>query len=204
MRWTEAAPRVARLLFAMAGMATVAACEPSPPQQSQHLPTGFEKLGRGADDVLLRSEDGMPVRWGELAGSPRALFFGFTHCPDICPTTVLELSAARARLGARARALKIDFVTVDPERDTPEMLALYFAGFDGDVRAFAADTDATRQIADAFRVSYEKRASEHIDYTMDHTASVYLIDPTGQVVDQLPFGAPPEEIDARLSSLLAR
>lgn len=173
---------------------------PDPPA-APALPSGFERLGRGAEDAMVRSADGATVRWGDLAGRPRALFFGFTHCPDICPTTVAELDAARARLGSRARSLQIDFVTVDPERDTPAQLARYFSSFEG-VRAFAGDAAATAQIANAYRVSYTRSAGDGPDYTMDHTASVYLIGRDGQVVDRLPFGAPPEVVDAKLRQLL--
>jgi protein SCO1 len=111
--------------LAMAGL-LLCACNPSPPTSDVELPSGFELLGRGVDDVVLRGADGTQVRWGDLNGAPRALFFGFTHCPDICPTTVQALGAAKARLGRQSDAIKIDFVTVDPERDTPEALTTYF------------------------------------------------------------------------------
>ena len=188
-------------ILALAAASATIACEPAP-QKTERLPTGFERLGLGAEDVPLQSIGGKQVRWAELAGPPRALFFGFTHCPDVCPTTVMELGAARARQGARGKALQIDFVTVDPARDTPEKLKQYFESFDLQVRAYAGDDEATRRIADAFRVSYEKRPLEAGEYTMDHTASVYLIDRAGRVVDQIPFGAPPEEFDRKLRSLL--
>jgi protein SCO1/2 len=130
-------------------------CERSRSAETSQLPTGFERLGRGVDDVTLRGPGGTALRWGDQAGLPRALFFGFTNCPDICPTTVQELAAAKERLGSRAAGLKFDFVTIDPERDTPEALALYFSGFGVDVRAYAGDLESTKRIADAFRVAYK-------------------------------------------------
>lgn len=168
------------------------------------LPTGFERLGLGAEDVVLQHAGGRAARWGEFAGRPRALFFGFTHCPDICPTTIMELDAARRRLGGRARRLQIDFVTIDPERDTPARLAQYVSSFDG-VRAFAGDADSTSRIATAYRASYARRGAEGAaDYTMDHTASVYLIDAKGQVVDQIAFGSAAEVFDQKIARLLAK
>lgn len=178
-------------------------CERTQSAETPQIPTGFERLGRGVDDVTLRGPGGAAVRWGDQAGPPRALFFGFTNCPDICPTTVQELAAAKERLGNRAAGLRIEFVTIDPERDTPEALALYFNSVNPDVRAYAGDAESTKRIADAFRVAYQKRPNEHIGYTMDHTATVYLIDPSGKVVDQIPFGAAPDALDKKLVRLLA-
>ena len=89
----------------------------------------FSEFARGVDDVALTDSDGAALRWADLNGKPRLVFFGFTRCPEICPTTVAELSAAIDELGADAGDVEVDFVSVDPARDTPEHLVAYFSGF---------------------------------------------------------------------------
>lgn len=200
-----------RLLVAGLGLAVAAAAVIAAPSRDKSqpavavraAPSGLEKLGRGIDHVSLRDTTGRSVLWRDLAGRPRALFFGFTHCPSICPTTLLELEAARTRLGARGARLSVDFVTIDPERDTSEHLRTYVESFDRPARAFVGGAAETKLIADAFRASYRKNPGSAGEYWMDHTTTVYLLNARGVVVDTIPFGEPAAVFDAKLSRLLS-
>ncbi len=159
-------------------------------------------LGAGVDDVVLLGRGGEEVRWGARKGRPRVVFFGFTHCPVICPVTVWELNDAMDRIGVPAENLAIEFVTIDPSRDTPERLSEYFSGFGDRVHGYSGTPEAIARIAGGFEVVYRRNALEGEDYTMDHTATVFLIDSRGRVADVLAYGSPPELIEARLRTLV--
>ncbi len=157
--------------------------------------------GQGsADEVVLTNHLGEKVRWGSLNGAPRALFFGFTHCPVICPVTIFELTDAMDKIGENS--LVIDFVTIDPERDTPQRLREYFTGFGPRVRAYTGAADAIARLARVYEVTYKRQALEGGDYTMDHTATVFLIDAHGRTVDVVAYGSPPDVLQSRLRSLI--
>jgi protein SCO1/2 len=129
----------------------------------------------------LLDQNGKTVTDADLKGRPFLVFFGFTHCPDICPTTLFEVSEVLRQLGpdaGRARAL---FVTVDPERDTPEKLKDYLSSFDPHLIGLTGSPDAVERVLKAYRVYYKKVPSEG-GYTMDHTALVYLMDKQGRFV----------------------
>lgn len=164
----------------------------------------FARLGKGIDDATLVGTDSRPVAWGALAGTPRALFFGFTHCPEICPTTIADLAAGLERAGPAAAQVRIDFVTFDPARDTPEALAAYLSGFGPQFRGFSGDAVEIERVARAFRAAYKRVDLEAGDYTIDHTTSTYLLNARGEVVDILPYQAGPAEVDAKLRRLLAQ
>jgi protein SCO1/2 len=162
----------------------------------------YEKLGRGIDEVKLIDETGQSVSWGTLAGKPRAVFFGFTKCPVICPVTVWELDAALARLGPKASAIQIVFVTLDPERDTAPVLKTYFSGFKARVRGMTGAPKDLKRVADAFEVKSERVTLKDADYTLDHTAAVFLLNERGVVVDTIAFGTPQDVIERRLRQLV--
>ncbi len=110
------------------------------------------------------------------------LFFGYTHCPDICPTTLVELAGAMKALGKDAERVQVLMVTVDPERDTPGVLSQYVPAFDPRFLGLYGDAAATQRAAKEFRVFYEKRAgSTPSAYTVDHSGQVYVIDPQGRL-----------------------
>lgn len=171
----------------------------APPQRPQ---AELARLGRNADDLSLTDMSGGEVRWGDLVGEPRAVFFGFTHCPEICPTTNNDLAAAVERLGPEARALKIDFVTVDPERDTPALMREYLDSWGPSFRGFGGDETVIRRLAAAFRAAYRRVPLEGGGYTMDHTTSVYLIDARGEVRDVVAYQTQPAVLDAQLRRFL--
>jgi protein SCO1/2 len=138
----------------------------------------------------------------DLKGRPFLVFFGFTHCPDICPTTLFEVSEVLRQLGpdaARARAL---FVTVDPERDTPEKLKDYLASFDPHLIGLTGEPEAVDRMLKAYRVYYKKVPTEGGGYTMDHTALVYLMDKQGRFVAPFSLKQGPAEAAANLRRYL--
>lgn len=112
----------------------------------------FAQLGLGADDVMLIGSAGQAVRWGDLKGAPRAVFFGFTHCPEVCPTTMADLSGAMERIGTDARALKVQFITLDPARDEPDILRSYLAIFGSQFEGYSGDAGEIARLARAFRL----------------------------------------------------
>lgn len=190
----EAPSRRLVLAGGLAALGAVA-CTPAPTNE-------FSGLGRGIDDLVLNSSSGEEVRWRSLNGAPRALFFGFTHCPVICPVTIYELTAAADRMGAAADDLRIEFVTVDPERDTPDRMREYFSGFGPKVTGFTGAEDALERLRSAFEVTARRVPVERGDYTMDHTATVFLLNRAGRVEDVIAYGSEQDVIDARLSALL--
>ena len=162
----------------------------------------FETIGQNAETISVRGTDGSVATWGSLNGAPRVVFFGVTHCPEICPTTLSDMSAAMKRLGPSAQALRVDFVSVDPERDTPEALRAYIAGFGPQVRAFSGDKAELEALVKSYRVVYRKTEIGAGDYTIDHTTLAYLLTREGRVVDIAGYQTPPERLDAQLKALL--
>ena len=126
----------------------------------------------------LLDQDGKAVSDEDMKGRPFLVFFGFTHCPDICPTTLFDMSQMLHTLGPDAGRIGVLFITVDPERDTPAVLKDYLSNFDPHLRDPAAVNAALK----AFRVYAKKVPLEGGDYTMDHTAVVYLMDKNGRFV----------------------
>ena len=178
------------------------------PETSAAAPTipadVLARLGRGIDDVALTDTAGESVAWGALRGTPRAVFFGFTRCPEICPSTMAALQAGRDQAGAAGAAVTIDFVSIDPARDTPAALKEYFASFGPGVRALTGSDEAIGKVAKSFRASYRRSDLEGGDYTMDHTTLVYLLDAEGVVVDVVAYGAPVGRIADQFKALAAR
>lgn len=170
-------------------------------QRSADAADEFASLARDIDRVSLLRADGETITWGELKGRPRAVFFGFTHCPVICPVTIYELTASLDRIGAGQDAVAIEFISVDPERDTPERLQSYFQGFGPRVHAFTGSAETVAHVAASFQVVYRRTPVEGGDYTIDHTATVFLLNAAGRVVDVVAYGADPALMDERLRAL---
>jgi protein SCO1/2 len=168
--------------------------------------TGPSLLMRAAKfggPFTLTAHDGSRFDSRTLAGRPYVIFFGFTRCPDICPTTLLEMSNHLQALGPRADQLTTLFVSIDPERDTPAHLAAYLADFDSRITGLTGSLDEVDRTARQFRVFYEKVATSG-GYTMNHTATVYLMDGAGQLVGTMSFQEPQEIQMQKLSRLVAR
>ena len=139
----------------------------------------------GADygkDFTLTDHTGKTRTLGDFRGKVVVMFFGYTHCPDVCPTTLAELKAVRDQLGEEAKKLQVLFVTVDPERDTPKLLAEYVPAFDPSFLGLYGDSAATAKVAKDFRVFYQRVPGKTPDdYTVDHTAGSYVFDLRGRL-----------------------
>lgn len=145
---------------------------------------GIADIGGPID---LASAAGGRFTNADLDGKPYAIFFGFTRCPAICPTTLSDLTLDLDELGPLADKLKVIFVSVDPERDTPETMKEYLSAFDPRIVGLTGTPAEIEAIGKDFRVYYRKVPTEGGDYTMDHTASVYLMDARGRFVGTLAF-----------------
>jgi protein SCO1/2 len=150
----------------------------------------------------LIADNGRSFTDQDLRGKPFLVFFGFTHCPDVCPTTLFEVSEIMRGLGPDAKRTAALFVSVDPERDTPQVMKEYLSSFDPNVRGLTGDPAAVAAAAKAYRVYYKKVPLEGGDYTMDHTALVYLMDKRGRFVAPFNIKRPPEAAVAELRRYL--
>lgn len=135
----------------------------------------------------LIDQDGRTVTDADFKGKPLLVFFGYTHCPDVCPTTLFELSEVMRKLGPEADKVNAVFVTVDPERDTPAVMKDYMSSFDPHVHGLTGDNEAIAKVLRQYRVYAKKAPQPNGDYAMDHTAIVYLMDKDGRFV--APFNA---------------
>jgi protein SCO1 len=146
-----------------------------------HSPIGQAIAGIGGP-FHLEDENGKPFTDQDMKGRPYLVFFGFTHCPDICPTTLFDISQILRKLGPDADRAGALFITVDPERDTPAVLKDYLSNFDPHLRGLTGDPAAVAAALKAYRVYAKKVPTDGGDYTMDHTAVVYLMDKDGRFV----------------------
>jgi protein SCO1/2 len=142
--------------------------------------------GIGAGDYQLVTANGEPFNRETLRGHPTALFFGFTHCPEVCPTTLAEMTTWFEQLGNDAKDLKAYFVTVDPERDTAKVIADYVA-WTGHVEGVTGTPEEIAKATKAWAVFAQKVPLEGGDYTMDHTASVFLLDRDGNFTGTIAY-----------------
>jgi protein SCO1 len=140
----------------------------------------------------LQDQNGRLVSDADMKGQPFLVFFGFTHCPDVCPTALFDISEVLKRLGRDADRTGALFITVDPERDTPAVLKDYLANFDPHLRGLTGDPAAVQAALKAYRVYAKKVPLQGDDYTMDHTAVVYLMDKDGRFVAPFNLKRTPE------------
>jgi protein SCO1 len=149
----------------------------------------------------LTDQDGHQVSDRDLRGKPYLVFFGFTHCPDVCPTTLAQISQVLQALGPDAK-LKVLFITVDPERDTPRLMAQYAGSFGPNVIGLSGDRAAIDNVMQEYRVYAQKVPEKNGDYTMDHSAVVYLMGRDGKFLHAFNIQRSPEEAAAELRPLL--
>lgn len=167
-----------RLLLSSLALLTLpalTACGPDAPKLH-----GMDLSGMPTGDFQLQDTRGQTRTLADYRGHPIMLFFGFTQCPDICPTALTRALEIKSLLGADADKLRVLFITVDPERDTPEILAAYTQAFDPGFVGLRGTAEQTRAAAQAFKVFYQKVATGS-SYTMDHTALTYIIDAQGKL-----------------------
>jgi protein SCO1/2 len=150
----------------------------------------------------LTDQNGKAVTDEDLKGKPFLVFFGFTHCPDVCPTTLFDVSEVLRSLGSDADRTAALFITVDPERDTATALKDYLGSFDPHLRGLTGDADALAKVAKEYRVYYKKVPLDGGDYTMDHTAIVYLMDKDGRFVSPFNLKRKPDVAAAELRKYL--
>lgn len=166
------------------------------------MPTRQGSTGNGTTSVggpfRLVDQTGATVTEADLKGKLTLIFFGFTHCPDVCPTSLFEMSEILTALGPDASKVQTLFVTVDPERDTPEVMKAYLSSFNPQLRGLSGTPEQIDAIKRAYRVYSKKVPLDGGDYTMDHTAVIYLMDKSGTFL--APFNAkrPPAEAAADL------
>ena len=159
--------------------------------------------GQGYGNVIsgLVGPEGAYTR-DDFKGRVTVLLFGFTHCPDICPTALMNLSAVLDQLGEDRGLVQIAFITVDPERDTPEVLQDYMSSFGPNFVGLTGEPDAIRQVAKAFKVFFQKAPLPGGDYTMDHSVAIYVLDKHARVRLMFTMNRPLEDIAHDILELL--
>lgn len=167
-----------RFLAALVVAALIAGCGRSGPTFKNTDITGAE-WGR---ELALTDHNGKPRTLADFRGKVVVVFFGYTRCPDVCPTTLAEMKLALEQLGEDAKRVQVLFVTLDPERDTQALLAQYVPGFHPSFLGLYGDAEATQKAAKEFKVFYQKVPGTKPDnYTVDHTAGSYVFDPKGRI-----------------------
>jgi protein SCO1/2 len=141
----------------------------------------------------LTDQAGQTVTEKNLQGKPTLIFFGFTHCPDVCPTSLFEISEVLRAMGGDADRVNAYFISVDPERDTAVAMKDYLSSFDPHLKGLTGGTDAVAKVISGFRVYAKKVPLKDGDYTMDHTALIYLMDRDGKFVAPFNLKRTPEE-----------
>jgi protein SCO1 len=150
----------------------------------------------------LVDQNGKPITDADMKGRPYLVFFGYTHCPDVCPTTLFEVSEVMQALGKDADRTGALFITVDPERDTPAVMKDYLSSFDPHLRGATGDSAAVDAAEKAYRVYAKKVPTGNGEYSMDHTALVYLMDKQGRFVAPFSLKRRPEDAAADLRRYL--
>jgi protein SCO1/2 len=154
---------------------------------------------------LLMDTRGRTVTDKDFVGSFQLISFGYTYCPDICPTTMAEMSLVMKRLGELSEQLQPIFITVDPERDTPEALGRYVAYFHPRAIGLTGSPELIRRVADNFKVRYEKHyepGGDRTSYSVDHSAGMYLLGPDGRFVTKFAYATPVSKITERLRTIM--
>lgn len=179
----------------------VAACSPDNPRFQASDVTGVA-FGR---DFKLTDHNGKPRTLSDFRGKVVVLFFGYTQCPDVCPTTLSDLAAALQKLGADADRVQVLFVTIDPERDTPELLSHYVPAFNPSFLGLSGDAAATAATAREFKVLYQKQpGSTPGSYSMDHSAGTFIFDSQGKLRLFVSQGQGPEIFAHDIRELLRK
>ncbi|AYH45201.1 SCO family protein [Azoarcus sp. DN11] len=192
----------ALIVAATLAVATLAACS------SPNSTTAFRATDiTGADygkGLALSDHHGTPRTLADFRGKVVTLFFGYTQCPDVCPTNLATMAEAMRQLGPDAARVQVLFVTVDPERDTQQLLAQYVPVFDPHFLGLRGDAAQTAAVAKEFRVFYQKSGdTSGNNYTVDHSTGTYVFDPTGRARLYVKHGETAENIVADLRTLLA-
>ncbi|HWI81457.1 SCO family protein [Ramlibacter sp.] len=188
-----------RTVPAIAAGALIASCTQDKPQFKAVDLTGADY----ARDFQLVDFDGRPRSLKDFRGRAVVLFFGYTQCPDVCPTTLSEVAEAKRLLGPDGAKVQAVFITLDPERDTPEVLKAYMANFDPAFLALRPAPAQLPELAKEFKIYYKKvDGKTPTSYTMDHSAASYVYDPRGRLRLYTRYGTGPEALASDLKLLL--
>ena len=167
-----------------------------------HINTNTGVAAVGGPFTLV-DDTGSTVTEKTLASKPYAIYFGYTFCPDVCPTTLLDLSRWIKDLGPDSEKLNYVFVSVDPERDTPSLMHLYLSSFDKHIRGFTGTPEQIAKIAKEYRVFYGKVPTDDGGYVVDHSAIIFLMGPDGKLVTAIPYQENDASALAKLRKLAA-
>jgi protein SCO1/2 len=188
-----------RLALVVFAALAIAGCGSETPKFMASDVTGTT-FGR---DFHLIDHNGKPRTLADYRGKAVVMFFGYTQCPDVCPTTLSELAEAMKRLGADADRVQVLFVTVDPERDTQDLLSKYVPAFDPRFVGLYGDADATARTAKEFKIIYQKQpGSTPGTYTVDHSAGTFIFDPNGKLRVYVGYGQGPDVFAHDIRALL--
>ena len=188
------------LLAGATGVLT--ACKQEAPKASFNAIdlTGSKEYGQ---DFAMPDQNGQQRTMADFKGKATLLFFGYTQCPDVCPSTLADLVAAKQKLGAKGDKLQVIFVSVDPARDTPEILKAYMANFDPSFLALRGSDDELAKMAKDFKIYYKKVDGQTpTSYTMDHTAGDYIFDPQGRLRLYSRYGTPVDTLVKDIEALI--
>lgn len=190
---------LARVALLLAAAAVLGGCGPEAPRFKASDVTGTA-YGR---DFQLTDHYGKPRTLADFRGKVVVLFFGYTQCPDVCPTTLSELAEAMRRLGPDADRVQVLFVSIDPERDTAALLSLYMPAFHPSFVGLYGDAEATARTAKEFRILYQKQPGKTPEsYTMDHSAGSFIFDPQGRLRLYVGYGVGPDVFAHDIKELL--
>jgi protein SCO1 len=197
--------RLVKAFVLIAFTLMLSACDKAP---ASKVAASFKNVDiTGADyarSFALNDFDGKPRSLTDFKGKAVAVFFGFTQCPDVCPTALAELAKVKAGLGKDADKLQVLFITIDPERDTPQVLKSYLANFDKEAVGLAGNAEQTAATAKEFKVFYAKVPGTTAgSYTMDHTAGSYVFDPQGKIRLFVRHGTDPQLLIGDLKQLIS-
>jgi protein SCO1 len=191
--------KAVRVLLAALAVLVSAGCGPTAPAFKNTDVTGADCC----KDFRLTDHNGRTRTLADFRGMVVVMFFGYTQCPDVCPSTMMEMTAVLQQLGNDAPRVQMLFVTVDPERDTRELLANYVPAFNPSFIGLFGDMETTARTAKEFRVFYQKQpGSTPTSYTVDHTAGSYVFDPQGRVRLFARYGDGGANLAADLRTLL--
>jgi len=190
-----------RLLSLFIVVAALAACAPPAAAKLDLKGTDISDTPLGGD-FSLSDHLGKPRKLSDFSGKVVALFFGYTHCPDVCPTTMLEYANVMKQLGADADKVQVLFVTVDPERDTTAVLAGYVPHFDARFIGLTGSVAQIEQVKAAYKVVAQKVGQAGGSYTVDHSAGSYLFDKSGKLRVYEAYGTPADSLGHDIRQLL--
>lgn len=184
----------------VAVLLSLCACAPKPVFKGVDI-TGADY----ANEFVFKDQDGHARTIDSFKGQVVALFFGYTQCPDVCPTTMSEFAKIKSDLGDSGSKLQILFVSVDPQRDTPDLLKAYMANFDPTFLGYSPSLTELEQVTKSFKIYYKKVPSTSGNpkiYTVDHSAGTYLFDTQGRIRLFISYGTPAESVKEDINTLL--